>query len=176
MGQPFVDTHYTYMATEARIDSIAWGGLLAWVASRFSAQEVAKLLDNKWVVFLSCAILLMTLLVRDERFRESTRYTLQGASFLAIFYSSLYGSTLGWTRRVLANKLATKIGKLSYSIYLYHWFALVCANWLIGPEKLAPAWLVFYYGLSMALAGASYKWIEQPTLAIRRKFGSHAAA
>lgn len=174
-GQVFINDSYTYMATEARIDSIAWGGVLAWVASRYSSDQVAKVLDAKFVVLLSAAILIICLVVRDERFRESTRYTMQGMALIAIFYSSVYGKTLRWSRLILTNRWVVLTGKLSYSIYLYHWLALGMASWLVGTEKLILNWLICYYGLTLVMALASYKLIEQPTLAIRKKFGSHAS-
>lgn len=171
--QFFVNTGYTYMATEARIDSIAWGGILAWTASKYKTAQINQIFDSKITVALSIFILILCLLIRDERFRESTRYTLQGMALTAVLYSSIYGDRLQWCRTILTNKLVVSIGKLSYSIYLYHWLALVIANWLIGPEKLSLNWLLCYYGLSFILAIASYRLVERPTLAIRKRFGSH---
>lgn len=167
---------YTYMSTETRIDSIAWGGMLAWICRCYPALEIKRLLDNKFAVGLSIAIILICLAIRDERFRESIRYSLQGIAFIPLFYATLYGSTMQWFRKILASKVAVTIGKLSYSIYLYHWLALVLASWLIGNDRLSPYWMLWYYGLTICLAIASYKLIEIPTLIIRKKYGSHATS
>lgn len=173
--QDFVNTGYTYMATEARIDSIAWGGIFAWMAARFETTKLKSFLDAKITVVISILILLLCFAIRDDRFRESIRYTLQGIALISIFYSSICGNSLIWLRPLFSSKFAVLIGKYSYSIYLYHWLALTISNWLIGPEKLRADWLLLYYSLTIVFAIASYKLIEQPTLAMRRKFGSHAA-
>lgn len=167
---------YIYMATETRIDSIAWGTLLAWLCSHVGTDKLKSFLDNKIAVGLSLALMLLCLLVRDERFRESLRYSLQGLALISLFYVTLNGETLRGLRSVLASRLAVLIGKLSYSIYLYHWLALVLANGLAGQDKLTPQWLAYYYLLTVGLSLASYRYIEQPSLALRKRYGSHASA
>ena len=167
---------YTYMATEARIDSIAWGAGLAWLGNRHSAERLVRFFDNKIAISISVGLLLACLLIRDERFRESIRYTLQGIALVPLFYVTLHGQTLRHFTRMLTSKVLILIGKLSYSIYLYHWLALVIANWLVSTEKLSAQWLLPYYLITVCLSVASYKLIEKPSLVLRRKFGSHATA
>jgi len=70
LGEPLtvIRYEYTYMATEARIDSIAWGALLAWLCSHVGAARLKALLDNDIAVGASLGLLLLCLLVRDEGF------------------------------------------------------------------------------------------------------------
>ena len=166
---------YTYMATEARIDSIAWGALLAWLCSHFAAAKLNALLDNKTAIGASLALLLLTLLVRDEGFRESIRYSLQGIALLPLFYVTVRGRGLQPLQAVLASPSATLIGKLSYSLYLYHWLALVIADRVAGENRmLSASWLLTYSVLSIGLSYGSYRLIERPSLALRKRYGSHA--
>ncbi|WLI06503.1 acyltransferase family protein [Pseudomonas sp. FP597] len=63
-------------------------------------------------------------------------------------------------QRVLQNPLAAYVGRLSYSLYLWHWPVAVFLRWTTGLE-----WLVvqlLYPLLVIALAAASYHWIETP--------------
>ena len=56
---------YTYRATEARMDSIAYGCLLAMVGYKSFFK-----LDSRWVFFVGCAGLMVSLLFRDDYFRQ----------------------------------------------------------------------------------------------------------
>jgi peptidoglycan/LPS O-acetylase OafA/YrhL len=177
LGEPLtlIRYEYTYMATEARIDSIAWGALLAWLCSHVRAARLEALLDNKIAIAASLGLLLLTLLVREEGFRESIRYSLQGMALLPLFYATVVGCSLQPVRALLASSLAVLIGKLSYSIYLYHWLALVLAGWASGGNRaLSMPWLLTYYFLSIGLSYASYRFIERPSLVLRKRYGSHA--
>lgn len=62
--------------------------------------------------------------------------------------------------RLLQSPLATYIGRLSYSLYLWHWPVVVFLRWTTGVELLAVQLL--YPVIVMALAAASYHWIETP--------------
>jgi len=52
------------------------------------------------------------------------------------------------------------IGKISYSLYLWHWPVFVLFRWTVGLD----AWLmrVAAVGATFALAWASYSWVENP--------------
>src|SRR6266436_963271 len=71
LGEPLtlIRYEYTYMATEARIDSLAWGALLAWLCSHVRPARLKALLDNEIAIGASLGLLLLTLLVRGEGFR-----------------------------------------------------------------------------------------------------------
>lgn len=72
-------------------------------------------------------------------------------------------------------------GKISYSLYLWHWPVLVVLQYLLF-RKLNPSEVVLYMVAIYAMAWASWRWIEQPwrdggKLAISRQqvFGFTAA-
>ena len=175
-SETFVNQGMTYMATELRVDSIAWGALLAWLVSKYSSSTLSKIFDKKMAIGLGVTILILCLVLRDERFRESLRYSLQGLALLPIFYATLYGRSANSIKGLLQNKYLVMVGKLSYSLYLYHWLALVLANLIVGSDKLTYSWMIFYYFLSIILAVASYRFIEVPSLVLRKRYGSHASA
>jgi peptidoglycan/LPS O-acetylase OafA/YrhL len=62
--------------------------------------------------------------------------------------------------RLLQSTPATYVGRLSYSLYLWHWPVLVFLRWTTGLEQ--PAIQLAYPVIVAALAAASYHWIETP--------------
>ncbi|SCW46645.1 acyltransferase family protein [Pseudomonas sp. NFACC05-1] len=62
--------------------------------------------------------------------------------------------------RLLQSSPATYIGRLSYSLYLWHWPVLVLLRWTTGLELLVVQ--LAYPVIVMALAAASYHWVETP--------------
>ncbi|NMY74627.1 acyltransferase family protein [Pseudomonas sp. WS 5071] len=66
-------------------------------------------------------------------------------------------------QRVLQGRALTYIGRLSYSLYLWHWPVRVFFQWTTGLELL---WVQCLYPvLVFALAAASYHWLERPVRA-----------
>lgn len=150
-----------YLATDARFDSIAWGALLAlWEgvpALRASAVRAA----------CGAALLGASFLLTAPLLRFGLRPSLQGGALLWV---------LPWLLRarpaVLCSAPALLLGRLSYSLYLWHWGALAAADYL-APAHGA-AWLALALAGSAALTAASFWGIERPMLRLRRRFGSHA--
>jgi peptidoglycan/LPS O-acetylase OafA/YrhL len=71
-----------------------------------------------------------------------------------------YGSA-GRVGSLLASKPFIGIGKISYSLYLWHWPVLVFARYLnYEQQPLALSALILV--LSMLLAYLSWKWVENP--------------
>jgi peptidoglycan/LPS O-acetylase OafA/YrhL len=55
---------------------------------------------------------------------------------------------------------AVWVGKISYSLYLWHWPVFVLGRWTVGLDSW-PARLVAV-AMTFALAAASYTWVENP--------------
>ena len=69
--------------------------------------------------------------------------------------------------KIFTNAKVIYVGLISYSLYLWHWAVLVISRWTVGINL----WTIpFQIALMLALAMASYKWIEQP-LRNREWFG-----
>lgn len=62
--------------------------------------------------------------------------------------------------RLLSSGLLRYIGKISYSLYLWHWGVIVMMRWTTGLETLPLK--VLALALMFALAIGSYRFVEQP--------------
>lgn len=72
-----------------------------------------------------------------------------------------FGDRAGFARSVLAHPLAVAIGKMSYSLYLWHWPLIVLANRFRDPLGKEPNTLVLLL-LILLVSVVSYKFIEVP--------------
>jgi peptidoglycan/LPS O-acetylase OafA/YrhL len=68
------------------------------------------------------------------------------------------------------------LGKISYGLYVYHVLALVLVGLALGGKAGTPArFLVYWFGgliLTIALASASYRWLESPFLRLKERFAA----
>lgn len=169
-AEPAFAADYTYHCTDARIDSIAWGCLLAaWRPLAFGAARARA------AFAAGLAGLLLSLVLRDDYFRQVLRYSLQGASLYLVFLGLVHGGAgLDGVRRALSWWPLVFIGRISYSLYLYHWLTIVLLMNLAGPIALRPLWQAAYWTLAFAGACASYFLVERPTLRLRVRHGSGA--
>ncbi|PKN12239.1 MAG: hypothetical protein CVU69_08595 [Deltaproteobacteria bacterium HGW-Deltaproteobacteria-4] len=79
----------------------------------------------------------------------------------------IWGNTAGGGRTTLTGKLLSlkpcvAVGLISYSLYLWHWPALVFAKYLTADEKLGLSTATLMLLLSVAGAILTYLFVEQP--------------
>lgn len=111
----------TYYATDTRIDSILFGCILAtsWeeIGARWRYFECSA--TKIGLLSLGCMLLVASIVIRDARFRETLRYSIQGIALMPLFlYSIKYYDRPAFS--VLNSAVVNRIGIYSYSIYLSH--------------------------------------------------------
>jgi len=80
-----------------------------------------------------------------------------GSAFLIV------SGTSSWlNRKLLSHPFMVLIGLISYPLYLWHWPLLSSAKILHGTETLSTVCLLSALLVSLLLAYATYRWIEQP--------------
>ena len=114
-----------------------------------------------------------SVLYRNEFFRMSARYTIQGIALMLIIGFVVYGTTKVSTlvRTVLELAPMRFISRISYSLYLWHLTLIKFVEHALGGISIAIG-LACFIG-SIVLATLSYRLIETPFLAARRRLGSH---
>ena len=157
----------TYFATDTRIDSIAWGCLLS--AMIHKRDPLLDRIGGMPARLCGVGLLLVTFIVRDNGFRETIRYSLQGLALMPFFCHLFWAPrSPGFIRAALESRPARFIGNISYSLYLYHFLALSMAQSLFA-EALEVK--LFAIGCGLIAATLSYYFIENPV----RRFGSDLA-
>lgn len=172
-----------YMGTDTRIDSILYGCLLTLLlAAPASGARWLDWMSRRWVQWLALACLLSTFVVRNAFVRDTLRYSLQGLSLMPLVAGLCFTGSLRRVTIWMEHRAMRHIGRLSYSLYLLHGvvIALVSAAWGAGQVEPSSAGPLKFIGfvlltvpLSLALAWASYQWVEMPFVRLRRRFGSH---
>lgn len=168
----------TYEATDTRIDSIVFGCVLSVLIARAAAHggvdasALLRRLGSRPALAGGALLLLATLLWRDEAFRESWRYTLQGLALAPLFVHLFVSGRRDALHRLLASAPMVFIGKISYSLYLYHWLALCALAQLLGtgPGQILAVRLAAI-SLMLVLAIGSYRLVEAPL----RRYGHRLA-
>jgi len=118
-----------YFGTDTRISTIASGSLVAILASsEHKTSKSLKFLSKHPLVAFTLTLLLFltSLLIRDQFFRQTFRYSLQE---IAIALLIVTGPVLNSWPKLLqlfsSNLMVQKIGKSSYSLYLSHMVVLL---------------------------------------------------
>jgi peptidoglycan/LPS O-acetylase OafA/YrhL len=165
---------YSFVATESRIDSIAWGCLLAvMLRQRLDAGRdiAAAIYIRPWLVWAAIGIILFATLYRSEDFRWTWRFSIIGAGLFVIIANLLFDPRWGWAVRILEAAPLRHLGRISYALYLYHMLVnRILMEWLPISH---PAFLPLSLLLCLALADVSFRAIEMPLKPLRRRLGSH---
>lgn len=149
--------------THTRIDSILFGTMLAlWnnpVADR------TNVLPGRWTGYaLAAALLAPTFVIRDEAFRQSFRYTIQGLGLVVLFNTAIRDRV--FAPLLLDNPIARRIALLSYTVYLVHSGLIVMVERPDGSHPLLPTVAALIASFVYALA--MHRWIEEPMARWRR--------
>jgi peptidoglycan/LPS O-acetylase OafA/YrhL len=153
-----------YVWTHTRIDSILFGACLALANNPTQDEHAWR--PRGWQAFAALGTIGLTLFVRDEWFRQTWRYTVQGGALYVLFGFAL--SNRGWVAAALASGPARMIARYSYTLYLVHTLLMGLAlRWLPGlswwPAMAVGILASFVYSMTI------YAWVERPLAKLRRE-------
>ncbi|MBG7618471.1 acyltransferase [Herbaspirillum sp. AP02] len=156
----------TYYATDTRIDSMLYGCILATlqISERWQ-QALQKPGVRTSAMVLGAVLLLATLLVRNDAFRETIRYSLQGIALIPLFYYSVNNPGL-WPFRWLNAYWVRRVGIYSYSIYLAHYVMLNNVDWVSRHAAVNVLVALF---ISCLFAVAVDRFVDVPLRVIRAR-------
>ncbi|KAF1043024.1 MAG: O-acetyltransferase OatA [Herbaspirillum frisingense] len=157
----------TYYATDARIDSILYGCILAMLKLPDALHGALHKPAARTIgVTAGIVLLLLTLLVRDDVFRETLRYSLQGIALIPLFFYSV-SHPRSFPFRLLNLRWVQRVGIYSYSIYLSHEVLLSNVDWVSDHAALN---ILVALALSLLFAMAVDRLIDAPLRVVRARF------
>lgn len=159
--------NYTYVASDARIDSILYGCILGLWSNPTLDADLPRLRAWHWTAILAAAAGVLTFsLLYQPTFRETFEYSLQGLALFPIFYCAVrfpHWPLFRW----LNLKWVTRLGLISYTFYLIHPTAIYIASLTAKHHKDWDA--VEAFVLAVGFSTASYFLLERRLSALRRR-------
>ncbi|WP_342149054.1 acyltransferase [Methylorubrum sp. SB2] len=168
------DASNTYIWTHTRADSILFGCCLALWRNPL-LDGAAGYRPGGWQALAALGVLGATLVVRDETFRQTLRYTVQGGALFVLFACILQparGSACAGAARWLSAPVLTRIGLYSYTIYLVH-AAMIEAVAGFSDSHLVQG--VVGGALTLAFAAVMHRFVERPFARLRRRLDAPGA-
>jgi peptidoglycan/LPS O-acetylase OafA/YrhL len=160
--------HYTYHATDTRIDSLLFGCIMALWLNPALDKAPESIGPRGWAALCILAVLalVVSFLHPSLMFREAVRYTVQGVALFPLFYCAVrYAASppFSW----LNLRPVRALGIISYTFYLSHFAAIQLTGKLLGVTGLARGILGF--AVTVAFSAACYVLIERRFAQLRRK-------
>lgn len=163
-----------YYGSDTRLDGIAWGVLAAVVyhyiqeRNLFTGRTI-RTLGSDWTFLFALALYMTSLVIRDEYFRDTLRYTIQSTAAAIVI---LFGLSPGYgpIRRLFYTasqwRAISLAGLASYSIYLVHLMVMNSIREIINLPSLLEIPILITLGVGTGIA--CYHFIEKPC----HKYGS----
>jgi len=165
-----------YLFFPARIDTLAFGALLALLGDRTTRSPV-----RGWIVLFSLAVsACFLLLLPDPQLNACFAvlgYTVIGFSMaLLLAFVLARAATNHWLCRYLRCPVLVKLGSISYMFYLLHAFVIMSCR-RIFANVLVDHWAwnrILQSGASLAVtvlaAAISWRYFESPILKLKSRF------
>jgi peptidoglycan/LPS O-acetylase OafA/YrhL len=158
----------TELGTDTRFDGLLYGCLMAIVANPILDHSI--LLTPKrirWASLLGLAVLLFTFVYRNEVFRYTWRFSLQGIALLPLFAYAIKarGSAVF---RLLNARWVAQLGGLSYSLYLIH---AIILDWFTSHMQSSKLFIgVLALSIAVIVAKLLQLVVERPLQKLRRRY------
>ena len=145
----------TFYLLPTRACELALGAMLALTGNPIRNRWVNDLLGA-----LGLAAILTSIWLYDEMmlFPGAAAALPCGGALLLL----MTGASGGWVSRLFSLSPAVFVGKISYSLYMWHWPVIVFAKIAFLQNGLTPQMQVIEIGVSFLLAVLSWKFIERP--------------
>jgi peptidoglycan/LPS O-acetylase OafA/YrhL len=163
------DTSASYFSTFARAWELSFGAIVATVLAfraKFTWKKL-ELFDRKPILYknLSFTVLMFSLLFVSEVNFGFTLILPVMATGLFIYVGGISEKSSGTLNILLENKIVQYVGKISYSLYLWHWIIFSIIR--ISTGKLDLIWVFIGILLSLLLSSLSYHFIEKKFLKMK---------
>lgn len=179
---PRHDSNLIYFMTPFRIDGIALGSLLALLLEQGIWQERLKKWSGAGAALASAVFLGLRKILGSGHFfpwAHSPIFDAIGYSLVALmaFFVIAYARLLpdAIPTRILRNRLLTKLGVISYGLYVYSWIMLVLIRHYFTSLSELQSGLIQIV-LSLPVSALLFKYYERPITVWGRDVEARLAA
>ena len=159
---------YTYEATDSRFDSLLYGCIMGLALNPALDTEILTFGKWAWLSLLALAGALLTFCFafRNDSFRETLRYTIQGIALFPVFFCAIRYKD--WPLFMwLNNKWVRGFGIISYTFYLIHLTTLSQAADIVHYNLVLTPLLGFV--LAVGFSMVVYFLVERPLSRLRHR-------
>ncbi|HCW7949847.1 TPA: acetyltransferase [Staphylococcus aureus] len=160
------DHSRVYFGTDTRLQTLLLGVILAFLWPPFKLKndppKVVKYVIDSIGSLSFIVLILLFFIINDE-----TNWIYDGGFYLIsiltlfIIASVVHPST--WIAKIFSNPVLVFIGKRSYSLYLWHFFAVISFVHSYYVDGQIPVYVYFIdISLTIIFAELSYRFIETP--------------
>lgn len=146
-----------YYLLPIRFFELALGGGLAWITWKDLYKPLSHLKSNTLALIGFLLLVYSMIKINSSSSFPGLNALLPCIGTLILLFC---GSNDNYGKSLLTQSLIRHIGKISYSLYLWHWPIIAYANYLF--IDLSGDNLFFALGLSLLLADLTWRWVEQP--------------
>ncbi|GGN80334.1 acyltransferase [Agrococcus terreus] len=160
MWETRADEAFAYFSTISRAWELGVGAIVAIVAQHSSRRIPAAIAP--WAGLVGTAGILMSFLVvvPSPGFPAPSGLLPVLSTALVLAAGLTGGERYERVNVLLTNRLANSVGDISYSLYLWHFPVIVLGAAFVAQDS---GWfLVGAVAVTVVLAAASYRWIEDP--------------
>lgn len=163
------------------LDSLGVGGILGYL-SLYKISLLKQIIGNKILFSISILSFLLVMIFSYSIYDSSLKYNFCSGILMRFLFNILSFWILGWSivfgykgilKLILENKYVLYFGKISYGLYLYHFFVQHIGNMifdkynmLFSIEFKALIFMVF----SVVIASLSWFLIESPVNKLKNNF------
>lgn len=179
---PRQEPYAIYLLTPFRIDGLALGSLLSLLLEQAGWQERFKKWSGLGAVLASSVYLGLWKILGSSNFSPEAHHAIfNGLAYsllalIAMFmiaYACLLPAAI--PTRILRNRLLTRLGVISYGLYVYSWIVLV----FIKRSFASLSWLqagLIHIVVAVPLAAVVFKYYERPITNWGRRRAAQLAA
>lgn len=177
-GLPWWRIHY---GLDARADPLLVGCLLGVT---FSSPRLRSYYERhtrmiSWGAVLGCAFLTTQLVMLEPLETRINQYHLWGMPLTALATAFLllhiFVHEGGPLRALLGSRPLVEAGRISYGLYLWHYLVFNAIGVMLQSQPVSPVVVLFLiipaaFALTWLVAWASFRYVEAPTLRLKRIF------
>lgn len=163
-------------ATNSCLDSLGLGILLAWLFANYRKELYKHLLVFKWMYLLPILLAAAgyAFLPLDGILNSISFRLLVSISCFWLVAMAAFGETKNFLSKLLQNRIVVYLGRISYGLYVYHFFMPFIYSRLSFTHSQNPAWVLITEGLffvsTVISASLSFRFFEKPIIDLKNHF------